>query len=436
MRLFSQNNNNPPDFEELLQQWWDKFLNGNRKRGSGANANGEGDGDDDGRHGGGGGGGGRGGNNGSGNNGSGNNGGGGGGMGIPLPPLPLLSTLLGALLLLGYLFIGFFTVEANERAVMFRLGKPFDVRGPGLKWHMPLIESYRKVNVSEVQRVEIGYRNDTKNKNLRESLMLTGNLNIIDMQFVVQYVLNDPESFLFENRYANVRAEDVVQQVGETAMREVVGRNNIDFVLYEGREAVAEDTKTLMQTILNRYKTGIEVQQVAVQNVQPPDQVQDAFEDAIKARQDRERKINEGEAYANKILPRAQGQASRILKSAEAYKESMIVRAEGEAARFTLLAREYVQAPQVTRRRLYLETVESVMQRARKVIIDDDIGSGNLLYLPLDRMVGGAALAPQLREDDLDGSGGGGGAPQTLEGLKDLLRKGAAGSADALEQRR
>ena len=313
---------------------------------------------------------------------------------------------------------------------MFRLGTPFDVRGPGLKWHLPLIEDYRKVNVSEVRRVEIGYRNDTKNKNLRESLMLTGNLNIIDMQFVVQYALNDPELFLFENRFSNMRAEDVVQQVAETAMREVVGRNNIDFVLYEGREAVAEETKTLMQTILNRYNTGIEVQQVAVQNVQPPDQVQDAFEDAIKARQDRERKINEGQAYANNILPRAQGQASRIVKSAEAYRESTIVRAQGETERFTLLADEYARAPEVTRRRLYLETVENVMQRARKVIIDDELGSGNLLYLPLDRMMAAGALAPVREQEGADAAPG---VPQNLGDFKDLLRQRGG---EQLEQRR
>lgn len=406
MRLFSKNNQ-PPDLDELIEQLRRRFMNGNRRRPPFREANGGGGGDEDEPD-------------------------GDGGIPIPLPPPAMLAMLAAALLLLGYLFVGFFTVQANERVVMFRLGTPFDVRGPGLKWHMPLIESYRKVNVSEVRRVEIGYRNDTKNKNLRESLMLTGNLNIIDMQFVVQYALNDPELFLFENRFSNMRAEDVVQQVAETSMREVVGRSNIDFVLYEGREAVAEETKTLMQGILSRYNTGIEVQQVAVQNVQPPDQVQDAFEDAIKARQDRERKINEGEAYANNILPRAQGQASRIVKSAEAYRESTIVRAQGETERFSLLATEYAAAPEVTRRRLYLETVESVMQRARKVIIDDELGSGNLLYLPLDRMMASGALAPMQQESttlSLE-------VPQNLGDFKELLRQRGQSGIDALEQRR
>lgn len=405
MRLFSSNNN-PPDLDELFRQLRRRFAGAKLRHsafGGGNGAGGDNDDEED------------------------------KGGGWPMPPAPIMATLLAALVVLGYLFVGFFTVEANERVVMFRLGKPFDVRGPGLKWHIPLVESYRKVNVSEVRRVEIGYRNDTKNKNLRESLMLTGNLNIIDMQFVVQYALNDPELFLFENRFANLRAADAVQQVAETAMREVVGRSDIDFVLYEGREAIAEETKQLMQTVLDRYKTGIEVQQVAVQNVQPPDQVQEAFEDAIKARQDRERKINEGEAYANKILPRAEGQASRILKNAEAYKEGMILRARGETERFTLLADQYARAPEITRRRLYLENIEQVMQRARKIIIDD-VGGGNLLYLPLDKMLGAAgALAPRLQEE---GDGGGSGA-QTLSEFKDVLRRRADEfSVDRLEQQR
>ena len=409
MRLFSQNT--PPDLDDILRNLRQRYFGGGRGKNN-RPVDDDGDGGD-----------------------------GGSGLpgGIPLPPLPILMTLLAALLLLGYLFNGFFTVEANERVVIFRLGKPLDVRGPGLKWHMPIIESYRKVNVSEVRRVEVGYRNDTKNKNLRESLMLTGNLNIIDMQFVVQYALNDPELFLFENRFINMRAEDVVQQVAETSMREVVGSNNIDFVLYEGREAVAEETKVLMQAILNHYKTGIEVQQVAVQNVQPPDQVQDAFEDAIKARQDRERKINEGEAYANNILPRAEGQASRIVKSAEAYKESMIVRAEGETERFLLLAGEYRQAPKVTRRRLYLETLEQVMQRANKVIIDDDISGGNLLYLPLDKMVGAGALTPVLRNEEGNAAasspGANSGQPALTE-FKDALRQRAESGLNRLQSSR
>ena len=179
--------------------------------------------------------------------------------------------------------------------------------------------------------------------------MLTDNLNIIDIQFAVQFLLKDPEDYLFENR----SPEEAVAQVAETAMREIVGRSKIDFVLYEGREEIAAEAKLLMQGILDRYRTGIQVQQVAVQNVQPPDQVQDAFEDAIKARQDHERKINEGQAYANNVIPRARGMAARIEQEAEGYRRAVIAESEGETERFTRLADEYIKAPEVTRRRLY-----------------------------------------------------------------------------------
>ena len=367
----------------------------------------------------------------------------GGGSGGELPPLRALGSLAGAGILLMYVFLGFFTVDASERAVMFRLGVPVDVKAAGLRWHLPLVEDYRIVNLTEVRKVEIGYRNSDKNKVDRESLMLTDNLNIIDTQFVVQYALNDPELFLFENRFINIGAEDVVQQVAETAMREVVGENNIDFVLYEGREAVASDAKTLMQEILDRYKAGIEIREVAVRNVQPPDQVQAAFEDAIKARQDRDRKINEGEAYANNILPRARGQAARVLEEAEGYKQGIVARANGEADRFRLLAAEYAKAPEVTRRRLYLETMEEVLERANKLLVDDS-GGNNLIYLPLDKLMAGAAAAvASEREEKTEGEGGenpeatpADPVGNTLEDFKNRLRRRVEeGGARALERR-
>ena len=398
MRLFYNKNNNDglPDLDELFRKWAKRLASGSKKNGDSPQRNGGGDN--------------------------------GGKEGIALPPPSLMALLAGTLVCVVYVLAGFFTVDANERVVMFRLGNPIGVRGPGLKWHMPLIEDYRIVNVSEIRRVEVGYRNDTKNKNLRESLMLTSDLNIIDMQFVVQYALNNAELFLFENRFANLRAEDVVQQVAETSMREVVGRSGIDFVLYEGREAIADESRALMRDIMDYYQTGIDIQQVAIQNVQPPDQVQDAFEDAIKARQDRERKINEGQAYANDILPRAQGQASRIRKEAEAYKESSIIRAEGESQRFLSLASEFVEAPEVTRRRLYLETMENVFARANKVIIDDDTGN-NLLYLPLDQLKGAAAGSlPAFynnppRTGTSDNSPNSAATGNTLDNLKNYLKQ-------------
>ena len=395
--------NQPPDLDGIIRQWVERLF-GKGQRHSSVNGGGDDDGDEQRPP----------------------------FSGFPVPPLAKGLQIAGALILALYITFGFFTVEANERVVMFRFGKPFDVRGPGLKWYFPLVENYRIVNVKERRRVEVGYRDNPKNKNPRESLMLTSDLNIIDMQFVVQYDLNDPENFLFENRFANLRAEDVVKQVAETSMRQVVGRSQIDFVLYEGREAIADETRSLMQEILNRYKTGIQVQQVAVQNVQPPDQVQNAFEDAIKARQDRERKINEGQAYANDILPRAQGQASRIVKDAEAYKESAIILAEGETKRFSLLAAEHERSPRVTRRRLYLETMEEIMARANKVFIDEKAGDGNILYLPLDKMIraGGLPLG-SFSSGDRE-SGGGlnplGEAASTLDKFKDRLRNHERGN--------
>ena len=354
------------------------------------------------------------------------------GGGLVLPPLHYVALLLFSALLLLWALLGFFAVDASERAVMFRLGNPNGVKTPGLVWHMPLIEDYRIVNLTEVRRVEVGFRNEAKRKTERESLMLTGDLNIIDMQFVVQYALNDPERFLFENRFSNARAEDVVKQVAETAMREVVGKSQIDFVLYEGRESIADETKERMQDILGRYKAGIEVREVAIQNVQPPDQVQDAFEDAIKARQDKERKINEGEAYANDILPRSEGQAARFLEDAEAYRRSVIAKAEGDSERFLLVAGEFAKAAEVTRRRLYLETLEEVMGRANKVIIDQP-DAGNLLYLPLDRLLGAGAAAAPFRPEAGAPSSSSSPAPSSLDELRKRLRGAKKSGLELLE---
>lgn len=356
--------------------------------------------------------------------------------GLVLPPLQTLVVLASSIAVLIWVLAGFFTVDASERAVMFRLGKPNGIKPPGLVWHMPLIEDYRIVNLTEVRRVEIGRNDPRRAEDLREALMLTGDLNIIDMEFVVQYALNDPERFLYENRFASPRAEDVVKQIAETAMRGVVGNSQIDFVLYEGRESIAEETKETMQQILDRYKTGIEVREVAIQNVQPPEQVQDAFVDAIRARQDKERKINEGEAYANDILPRSQGQAARLLEDAEAYRQSVIAAAKGDTARFLLIAGEFANEPDITRRRLYLETMEEVMTRANKVIIDQD-GSGNLLYLPLDRMLSaGGALAPRIGDGSGEAASSSPGAPASLDELRKRLRSGLQSGLNSLEGQR
>jgi membrane protease subunit HflK len=293
----------------------------------------------------------------------------------------LVGLLIG-LLALVWLASGFYIVDTGQRGVVLRFGKYIETTEPGPRWHLPWpIESREVVNVDQVRTVEIGYRNNVKNKILKESLMLTDDENIIDLQFAVQYILKDPKEFLFVNR----SPEDTVLQVAETAMREIVGKNRMDFVLYEGRADIAARAKVLMQQILDRYKTGISVSQVTLQNIQPPEQVQAAFDDAVKAGQDRERVKNEAEAYANDVIPRARGFASRLKEEAEGYKQSVTANAEGEASRFAQIFAEYQKAPQVTRQRMYLDTMQTVMNNTSKVVVDQK-GGNSLLYLPLDKL--------------------------------------------------
>jgi len=293
----------------------------------------------------------------------------------------LAGLLIGALVLF-WIASGFYIVDTGQRGVVLRFGKYVETTEPGPRWHLPWpIESREIVNVDQVRTVEIGYRNNVKSKVLKESLMLTDDENIIDLQFAVQYILKDPEDFLFINR----APEDTVLQAAETAMREIVGKNKMDFVLYEGRAEIAARAKALMQQILDRYKTGINVSQVTLQNIQPPEQVQAAFDDAVKAGQDRERLKNEAEAYANDVVPRARGLASRLKEEAEGYKQSVIANAEGEASRFTQILAEYQKAPQVTRQRIYLDTMQTVMNNTSKVVVDQK-GGNSLLYLPLDKL--------------------------------------------------
>ena len=312
-------------------------------------------------------------------------GGGNGGDGFSAGGLPgggkLVGLLIGALVLV-WAASGFYIVNTGERGVVLRFGKYVETTEPGPRWHLPWpIEAREVVNVDQVRTVEIGYRSNVKSKVLKESLMLTDDENIIDLQFAVQYILKDPKEFLFVNR----SPEDTVLQVAETAMREIVGKNKMDFVLYEGRADIAARAKVLMQQILDRYKTGISISQVTLQNIQPPEQVQDAFDDAVKAGQDRERLKNEAEAYFNDVVPRARGVASRLKEEAEGYKLSVIANAEGEASRFVQIFTEYQKAPQVTRQRLYLDTMQTVMNNTSKILVDQK-GGNSLLYLPLDKL--------------------------------------------------
>jgi membrane protease subunit HflK len=212
--------------------------------------------------------------------------------------------------------------------------------------------------------------------------MLTDDENIIDIQFSVQYQLKDPKDYLFNNR----RADDTVLQAAETAFREIVGRSKMDFVLYEGRDQVARASETLMQSILDRYQAGIAITKVNVQNAQPPEQVQAAFDDAVRAKQDLERQKNEGQAYYNDVVPKAQGTASRLQEEAKGYRSRVIANADGEASRFRQILVEYNKAPQVTRDRMYLDMVQQILASTSKVLIDAKAGS-NLLYLPLDKIM-------------------------------------------------
>ena len=310
---------------------------------------------------------------------------GGGGDSFPSGGLPgggkLIGLLIGVLVLV-WAASGFYIVNTGERGVVLRFGKFVETTESGPRWHLPWpVESREIVNVDQVRTVEVGYRSTVKSKVLKESLMLTDDENIIDLQFAVQYILKNPKEFLFVNR----SPDDTVLQVAETAMREIVGKNKMDFVLYEGRAEIAARAKVLMQQILDRYETGISISQVTLQNIQPPEQVQAAFDDAVKAGQDRERLKNEAEAYFNDVVPRARGVASRLKEEAEGYKLSVIANAEGEANRFEQILTEYQKSPQVTRQRLYIDTMQTVMNNTSKILVDQK-GGNSLLYLPLDKL--------------------------------------------------
>ena len=283
---------------------------------------------------------------------------------------------------------GLYVVEQGEQGVELRFGEYTRTTDAGLRWHFPVpIEEVLIVNVQKVNTVEVGYRVSERNRTLtpvtREALMLTADENIIDIQFAVQYDIKDPKELLFN---VSDPMHLVVRQATESAVREIVGGNTMDFAITAGRAAIAQDTRVLLQEILDRYKTGLNVRAVEMQNAQPPAEVKAAFDDAVKAREDEERIKNEAEAYANDVIPRARGQAARIIQEAQAYKESIVARAQGEASRFEQIYTEYRKAPEITRDRLYLESIEAVLTNSTKLIIDQD-SSNNIIYLPLDQLM-------------------------------------------------
>jgi len=323
----------------------------------------------------------------------GGDGGGGGGMRLPIGGAGLLISLV----VLIWLASGFYIVDEGRRGVVTRFGKYTETTLPGPRWHLPFpIETVELVDFSQVKTIEVGYRNTPKNKIDKEAVMLTDDENIIDIQFAVQYNLKSAEDYVFNNR----RPDQIVAYVAESAIREVVGKSKMDFALYEGREQIAKQTEQLMQQNLDRYGTGVVVQKVTLQNVQPPEKVQAAFDDAVKAGQDRERLKNEGEAYANNVIPIARGNAARLLQEADGYKAEVVQRAEGDAKRFDQVLVEYQKAPGVMRERLYLDAMQAVLASSSKVFVDQK--SGSLLYLPLDKLIqqatqsAGSAATPEV----------------------------------------
>ena len=287
------------------------------------------------------------------------------------------------ILLMLWMASGFYIVNEGQRGVVLRFGQYSETTPAGLSWHLPYpAETVELVNVSQVRTIEIGYRKNVQSKVLKESLMLTDDENIIDIQFAVQYILKSPQEYLFNNR----DPDEAVLQAAESSIREVIGKSTMDYVLYEGREDVAAKATVLMQSLLDRYKIGIAISKVTMQNAQPPEQVQAAFDDAVKAGQDKERQKNEGEAYANDVIPKAKGNAARLMEESEGYKQRVIENSAGDANRFKQILVEYDKAPDVTRDRLYLDMMQEVLTKTNKILVDSK-SSNNLLYLPLDKMI-------------------------------------------------
>ena len=288
------------------------------------------------------------------------------------------------IVLVVWLFSGFFMIQEGQTGVVLQFGKYSYTTRPGINWRMPWpLQTHEVVNLSAIRSVEVGRSTVIKASNLKDSSMLTEDENIIDVRFAVQYRLKDATEYLFNNKDPDA----AVVQAAETAVREIVGRSKMDNVLYENREKLAVDLNMSIQKILDSYKAGIFVTSVTVQNVQPPEPVQAAFDDAVKAGQDRERLKNEGQAYANDIVPKAKGAADRLMQEAEGYKAKVVAVAEGDAARFKLIQPEYAKAQKVTRDRMYIDTMQEVYTNVTKVLVDQKANNSSLLYLPLDKLI-------------------------------------------------
>jgi len=278
-------------------------------------------------------------------------------------------------LVIVWLLSGIYIVDEGQRGVVTRFGAKTDMTMPGPHWRFPWpIDAVEKVNVEAVRKIN------------HKSNMLTEDENIIAISYEVQYNIKDAQEYTFDVRFPDL----TLKQAAESAFREVVGRNKMDFIITQGRADVTAETKTIMQMILDSYKTGLNVLQVNLNEAQPPEEVQDAFADAIKAREDQQRIINEANAYRNDIVPKARGDAQSMLEDAEAYRTRVLKSSQGETERFNKLYGEYKLAPEVTRERLYLDAMEKVLQDSPKIIMDSNNNS-NLMYLPLDKLINGTA---------------------------------------------
>ena len=279
-------------------------------------------------------------------------------------------------------FKSFYTVDPAERGVILRFGAYEEVTEPGPHLLIPFVDQVVKVNVDQISSFR------------HKALMLTSDENIVDIELTVQSRIQDAVDYLFQDQ----NPEKTIRDATETAVRETIGKNNLDFILTEGRGSVADSIKSGIQELINQYRTGLVVTSVNMQPAKPPEQVKAAFDDAIKAREDKERLENQAEAYANEVVPKARGAAARKVEDAKAYKERVIAESQGDTSRFLAILGEFEKAPDVTRQRLYLESIEGVLSSTNKVMID--VQSGNsLMYLPLDKMLERAPVNPSPTAD-------------------------------------
>jgi membrane protease subunit HflK len=334
------------------------------------------------------------------------------------PNLPSIGGLkyIFILALLVWVLSSIYIIDPAEKGVVLRFGAFQEETGQGPHWHLPYpIESLYRVNVEQIRTAQIGYRDAINNRRggnvSSESLMLTKDENMIDAKFAVQYKINDVQAYLF-----NVANPDTtLRHVVESAIRQVVGRNTMDYVLTDGRIAIADSIKDRSQALLDLYQTGLIITTINMQDAQPPEQVQASFSDAVKAREDKQRLINEAQTYANDILPKSRGKAARMLEEAKAYKSKVVSKSEGEASRFGQILAEYEKAPEVTRERLYRETMENVFANTSKVVVDSKANS--MIYLPIDKLIDAKKTRTEVIVQEVQS-----GQPNSNRGVRNVFR--------------